>query len=156
MAAIGAVFPNAALDGMRRRHIWRRSDASDCDMQGLIRRRILDALRTDFGRIDHAFRMRCGSRIVGEGRRAERAVLSVPVAGSYTRVGNSKLAPNVVAAPQGEAPCSSADISAIEGLSVAVRMTKMRYRFHTQESTMIPNRARVVAGTSTIGRGASR
>ena len=38
----------------------------------------------------------------------------------------------------------------------AVRMTKMGYRFHTQESAMIPNRARVVAGTFTIGRGASR
>jgi hypothetical protein len=32
----------------------------------------------------------------------------------------------------------------------------MGYRFHTQESAMIPNRARVVAGTSMIGRGASR
>ena len=50
----------------------------------------------------------------------------------------------------------SVGTSAIEGFSVAVRMTKMGYRFHTQDSAMIPNRARVVAGTSTIGRGASR
>ena len=75
MAAIGAVFPNAALDGMRRRRTF-----GDGAMLPTVTCRassgdeILDALRTDFGRIAHAFRMRCGSRILGEGRRAERAV----------------------------------------------------------------------------------
>ena len=88
MVAVGVVFPNAVLEGYAAAtHIWRRSDASDCDMQGLIRRRILDALRTDFGRIAHAFRMRCGSRILGEGRRAESADRRVSATRLGTRAG---------------------------------------------------------------------